>query len=402
MAPSGRTFWPRWAAVSERRSDTAGRLVIGIDASRGLRGQPTGTEGYARQITRHLLAQADPGRYAFRLYAPAWPREQAAAWGGAANVRLCALPGRRMWTHRALARELRQHPPDVLFVPAHVLPFWPPGLLPPAVVTLHDVGYRYFPRAHPVAQRLYLDISTRWSAAVARRVIAISQQTAGDLERFYDTPPGKIAVIHEAPIPRAPAAAESAQAVFYQRRFGLYVGTIQPRKNLLRLIEGFERLVRQARIGWDLVLVGRQGWLSDEYQAIVAAKGLSRRVHFPGYLPDAEVAGLMRQALFFAFPSLFEGFGLPVLEAQTIGVPVMCANNSALPEIAGDAALLVDPLDVDAIAQAMLRLSQDEALRQVLIARGYENVKRFSWQKAAGETLAVLEAAAEKNVPGQR
>ena len=144
------------------------------------------------------------------------------------------------------------------------------------------------------------------------------------------------------------------------------------------------------------MLVGRWGWLSQEYERHAAAKGLAGRVHFPGYLPDAAVAALMGRALFFAFPSLFEGFGLPVLEAQTTGVAVMCAKNSALPEIAGDAALLVDPEDVDEIAKAMLRLSQDENLRQELIAKGYENVKRFSWEKAARETLAVLEEAAAK------
>ena len=135
--------------------------------------------------------------------------------------------------------------------------------------------------------------------------------------------------------------------------------------------------MQQQDVGWDLVLVGRWGWLSEEYERLVTAKGLTGRVHFPGYLPDGAVAALMQAALFFVFPSLFEGFGLPVLEAQTTGVAVMCANNSALPEIAGDAALLVDPLDVDAIAAAMLRLSRDEALRQELIAKGYEERQAF-------------------------
>ena len=215
-------------------------------------------------------------------------------------------------------------------------------------------------------------------------------------------PAAKIRVIHEAPIPRTPvqrAAANGQDAAplsVYQRPFALYVGTIQPRKNLLRLIDAFARLTQQHQIGWDLVLVGRRGRLSQEYERHVAARGLSGRVHFPGYLPDAAVAALMEKALFFAFPSLFEGFGLPVLEAQTTGVAVMCAKNSALPEIAGDAALLVDPENVDEIAAAMLRLSQDEALRQELIAKGYENIKRFSWEKAARETLAVLEEAAAK------
>ena len=380
-------------------------LSIGIDASRSLRPEPTGTEFYSRQIIGHMLA-VPSDRFAFRLYAPEEPT--AAAMRGDAPpphdqraVTVRTLPGNRLWTHRTLAWEISRRPPHLLFVPAHVVPFLPPALLPPTVVTLHDIGYRYFPRAHTALQRLYLELSTRWSAAAAQQIIAVSRQTADDLQRFYGVPEAKIRVIHEAPIPRTPVqraanGQDAAPLSVYQRPFVLYVGTIQPRKNLLRLIDAFARLTQQHQIGWDLVLVGRRGRLSQEYERHAATRGLSGRVHFPGYLPDTAVAALMEKALFFAFPSLFEGFGLPVLEAQTTGVPVMCAKNSALPEIAGDAALLVDPEDVDDIAAAMLRLSQDEALRQELIAKGYQNVKRFSWEKAARETLAVLEEAAAK------
>ena len=387
--------------MSEHLAGEAGRLCIGLDASRSLRAEPTGTERYSRQIIGHMLA-AHGDRFAFRLYAPTTPTAEALR-GDAPPARdartptVRTLPGKWLWTHRKLAWEVSRRPPHVLFVPAHVAPFLPPPLLPPTVVTLHDIGYRYFPRSHTALQRLYLELSTRWSAAAARRIIAVSQQTANDLQRFYGVAEAKIRVIHEAPMRRAAGTgADAGRAPVYERPFALYVGTIQPRKNLLRLIESFERLIQQQDIGWDLVLVGRWGWLSEEYERHVAARGLADRVHFPGYLPDAAVAALMGKALFFAFPSLFEGFGLPVLEAQTTGVAVMCAKNSALPEIAGDAALLVDPNDVDDIAAAMLRLSRDEALRQELIAKGYENVKRFSWQKAARETLAVLEEAAAR------
>ena len=136
------------------------------------------------------------------------------------------------------------------------------------------------------------------------------------------------------------------------------------------------------------------GWLSDALYARVAALGLGEHVRFLGYVPDVDLLALFDGAFCFCFPSRFEGFGLPILEAQQQGVPVMTANNSAIPEVAGDAAILVDPMDVDAIAEAMLRLSQDERLRAELIAKGHENVKRFSWEKAARETLAVLERAA--------
>jgi len=291
-----------------------------------------------------------------------------------------------------------QHRLDVLFIPAHVLPFvLPMSHLPASVVTIHDLGYHYFPAAHPTLQRLYLHWSTRWSARAATSLIAVSQATANDLTHFYGTPAHKIHVIHEAHDLASANPPSSSTPIMraWQRPYALYVGTIQPRKNLARLIKAYIKLHEAHDLSWDLVIVGGSGWRSAGLEAQVQARGLSDRIHFTGYVADEELPTLYTNARFFCFPSLFEGFGLPVLEAQSYGAPVMTANNSSLPEIAGDAALLVDPTDVDAIADAMLRLSQDEVLRQQLITAGYRNVQRFSWVKAAQETLAVLVAAAQ-------
>jgi glycosyltransferase involved in cell wall biosynthesis len=265
-------------------------------------------------------------------------------------------------------------------------------------VTVHELGYRAWPEMHTRSQRAYLDLSTRWSANVARRVICVSQATADDLQQIYGTNQDKISVVHEGidlpgfvthgKIPRDYGPSPTG------RPYALYVGTIQPRKNLARLMQAYASLVASHSIGWDLVLAGKPGWYSDSLFQQADDLNLTDRIHMPGYVPDSELPTLLKNARFFCFPSLHEGFGLPVLEAQAMGVPLVTANNSSLPEIAGDAALLVDPTDVDAIAEAMLRLSRDEALRQHLIAAGYENVKRFSWEKAAAETLAVLEKAA--------
>jgi glycosyltransferase involved in cell wall biosynthesis len=369
-------------------------MIVGIDGSRALRARRTGTERYSLEIIRHLLALPEAAGHRFRLYVPEAPTITAEQpfWRDP-KVEVCVLSGRRLWTHTALAWEVARRRPDVLFVPSHVIPFLPPGLLPPSVVTLHDVGYRHFPAAHTRAQRLYLELSTRWSSFAATRVIAPSQATAGDLGHFYGTPKAKLRVIYEAAgaFPQTEFLAET-QSV----KYALYVGTIQPRKNLARLIDAYARLVEREKIEWDLVIAGGLGWLGEQFRAQVAGLGLGERIHFPGYVDDAALPALLQKALFFAFPSLYEGFGLPVLEAQQMGVAVMTSNNSSLPEVAGDAALLVDPNDTEAIADAMLRLSRDETLRQELIAAGYENVKRFSWEKAARETLAVLLAAAGK------
>jgi glycosyltransferase involved in cell wall biosynthesis len=219
-------------------------------------------------------------------------------------------------------------------------------------------------------------------------VIAVSQATADDLQAAYAVNRRKIDVIYEATVPATLARAAYPPGLV--RPYALYVGTIQPRKNLVRLAQAYAKLVSAHGIEWDLVLAGGLGWRSDEVLRDIDAVGLPDRIHRLGYLDEDELQALLQGARLSCYVSLYEGFGLPVLEAQAAGVPVMTANNSALPEVAGDAAILVDPTDVDAIADAMLRLSSDEALRQRLIAAGHANVARFSWSKAARETLAVL------------
>jgi len=388
----------------ESANNGASDMVIGIDASRALRAQRTGTERYALEIIQHLLALPQAEQRQWRLYVDHAPSGDE-PWGSGAekalpsHAELCVLPAQSMWTHRALATEILKRPPSVLFVPSHVLPFVQPARrLPPAVVTIHDLGYYYFPAAHLWQQRLYVDWGTRWSASAASAVIAVSQATATDLQRITGTPAGKIHVVYEAanakPLPAAESIAAYRKEWGLARPYALYVGTLQPRKNLARLISAYEELCQRGQAQFDLVLAGMAGWLSQEIVAQAQQSAYAAYIHLPGYVADREMSTLMAGARLFAFPSLYEGFGLPILEAQSLGVPVMTAKGSSLPEVAGDAALYVDPTDVEAIAQAMLRLSQDESLRQEMIAAGYRNVQRFSWTKAAAETLAVLEEAA--------
>ena len=374
-------------------------MLIGIDASRALRAKRTGVERYCLEIIRGLLALPAAATHRWRLYVDDASAAALTGDGLPAYAELCVLPAQRLWTHVALRREVLRRPPDVLFVPGHVIPFvWPRRRLPPAVVTLHDLGYLYHPDAHTWAQRLYLTWSTRWSAAAATRIIAISRTTADELHEQLGVAWAKLQVVHEAvtdlPMPSA-ACVQATQARYgLMRPYALYVGTIQPRKNIARLLAAHARISPHADL--DLALIGAPGWRSD---ALIAQATAQAHVHLLGYVPDADLPALLAGATCFVFPSLYEGFGLPVLEAQNLGVPVMTSHNSALPEIAGDAALLVDPTDVDAIAQAMLQLSRDETLRQRLIAAGHVNVQRFSWTKAAAETLAVLEAAAATQRP---
>lgn len=379
-------------------------MLIGIDASRATAGQRTGTETYSLRLICALLGLRSGHR--FRLYTNGAPHIPGIPESPAAAVR--AIPFPRLWTHIRLSAEMLIRPPDLLFVPAHVLPLIHPRR---SVVTVHDLGYLHYPDAHRPADRRYLGWSTRWNARQATLVLADSQATKDDLARAYGVDPARIRVVYLGrdemlgPVRDAHVVAAARERYGIAGRYLLYVGTLQPRKNLARVIEAFARAAgdlafsRPGRGAEDLqlILAGRRGWLYDDLFAQVERLGLRQRVLFPGYIPAEDLPALLSGATAFVFPSLYEGFGFPVLEAGACEVPVITSNTSSLPEVAGDAALLVDPHDVDAIADAMRRLLTDPDLRAELIRRGRENVKRFSWEKCARETLAVLEEAAGSN-----
>jgi glycosyltransferase involved in cell wall biosynthesis len=364
-------------------------MLIGVDASRAVAARPTGTEVYSQRLIQALLAiesQRMPSiRHRFRLYFRSSP--PADAFSGA-EVRVFRFP--RLWTHLRLSWEMARHPPDLLFVPAHVLPLVHPRA---SLVTVHDLGYLHFQAAHPWRQRLYLDLSTRWNACAAAHILADSQATKADLVARYGAPPEKITVAYPgrdetlAPV-RDPAAIEAVKARYgITGDYFLHLGTLQPRKNLARLIAAFVALKSEA----SLVLAGKRGWLYDSLFAQVRRLGLEGCVIFPGYIPDEDKAALLSGALAFVFPSLYEGFGLPVLEAQACGCPAITSTTSSLPEVAGDAALLVDPADTAVIASAMQCIAAEPALREVLIERGFANAGRFSWVACAQSVLSVIE-----------
>lgn len=374
-------------------------MLIGIDASRATVRQRTGTEMYSLHIIRGLLALGTPHRYA--LYAPHAPAT-GLLWQGDAqpHVSVRAIPFPRLWTHVRLSIEMVLRPPDVLFVPAHVLPLIHPRA---SVVTVHDLGYLAYPEAHTTFARQYLDRSTGWNARSAAAILADSAATKADLVRAYGADPGKIHVVYLGRDEKLARVADPGRVARVRARYGLaeryllFVGTLQPRKNLDRVVEAFSRLRSQPGAdGVQLVLAGKRGWLYDQLFEQVRRLDMADRVVFPGYVPDEDLPALLSGARGVVYPSLYEGFGLPVLEAGGCGVPVITSNTSSLPEVAGDAALLVDPHDVDAIADAMMRLLTDEALAAELARRGIENVKRFSWDKCARETLAVLESVVAK------
>ncbi len=373
-------------------------MIIGIDASRAVTAQRTGTEAYAFFLIQALIPLAAERGHQLRLYFNQPP--PANLFPQADCVTSIVIPFPRLWTHLRLALELQRRPPDLFFTPAHVIPYTYTG---PSAATIHDLGYHYFPEAHPKRQLAYLRWSTRHNGRRARYLLADSQATKEDLVRLDGLSPDKVSVVYPGLDPTLRRVEDEGRVTAVLHHYGitppylLFISTLQPRKNLVRLIRAY----RAANLPHQLVLAGKTGWLSQPILEEIAngqwpfpkseIRNPKSEILLPGFIDDADKAALLSGAEAFLYPSLYEGFGFPLLEAQVCGVPVLAANTSSLPEIAGDSALLVDPLDTAAMTAALQRLVQDQTLRARLIGRGFENVRRFTWRETAVRALDLLE-----------
>jgi glycosyltransferase involved in cell wall biosynthesis len=275
----------------------------------------------------------------------------------------------------------------------------------PTVLTIHDLIFHHLPEHHKPLNRWYLSWTLPLYCRRADHVIAVSEATRRDLVTRYALPPAKVTVVPEAADPRfrpqPPEVVTVARARYdLPEDYVLYVGTIEPRKNLTRLLHAWGPLYRAGEAP-PLVIVGKRGWLLGDFDAALAQSPAHEGVHLLGYVRDGDLAALYTGAMAFVFPSLFEGFGLPPLEAMACGTPVACADASSLPEVVGDAALRFDPTDEDAIAAALRRLVNDPDLRQDLRARGLRQAARFSWDRAARETLAIYDSLRGNRCPPQ-
>lgn len=368
-------------------------MHIGIDASRASVAHLTGTEGYSLHIIKSLLELESFHR--FTLYFRESP--PADLFPTSDSVRHVVIKQPRLWTHLGLGPAVKKDRPDVLFVPSHVVP-WPMDPVVPAVVTIHDIGYLHLPDSHPVLQRLYLDWSTRHSTRASRKVIAVSQTTANDLVRFRICPSEKIQIIHSGLHMELSRVTDSQILERVRTKYSipgpyiLHIGTLRYRKNLHRLVEAFAHLIARYP-DLCLALVGQPDWGYSELMSKIADFNLYGRVIIPGYADQADLAALYSGASVYAFPSLYEGFGFPALEAMACGTPVVCSRGSSLPEIAGDAALFFDPYDVTDIERAIEIILTDKQKSKSLVANGYQRLKLFDWNAAARQTLEVLTQA---------
>jgi glycosyltransferase involved in cell wall biosynthesis len=356
-----------------------------------------GVSNYTEQLVRHL-AQVDRENQ-YTIFTTRGLKGDLLALPPNFTVRSSALPTinprvRVPWEQFVAPVLLRLIGADLYHGVLNVMPLASPV---PSVVTIHDLSPFLFPQTFRRVNRTY----TRWAIKVACRraahLLAVSEYTKSEIMRWLHVPAERITVTYNGVAERfrpqdAAAVAELRRRAGLPERFILFVGTLEPRKNLPALLEAYARIAGDTDAA--LVIGGGKGWLYDEIFARAEQLNLGQRLHFAGFIPDEELPLWYAAAELFVLPSLYEGFGIPVLEAMACGTPVVTTTSSSLPEVAGDAALTVPPTDIDAMADAMLRLLQQPELRAELIERGVEQAARFTWESTAQRTLGVYYAAA--------
>jgi glycosyltransferase involved in cell wall biosynthesis len=279
---------------------------------------------------------------------------------------------------------------DLFWGPRHQLPVFLPQRVK-TVLTVHDIVHRLYPETMSLPNLLSERVFFHLSLLRSNAIIVDSQSTASGIQRFYKIAPDKIDTIHPG-IPFLPGKSNGNADLNLRlpSKYFLFVGTLDPRKNFERLFRAFE-MIRPERHGVHLLIVGSEGWKNQSFRKRIKLHTLNGHVHMTGYVPRDCLESLYRKALCLVFPSLYEGFGFPILEAMFCGTPVITSNTSSMPEVAGNAALLVDPRKVNALVEAMHEVMRKEDLRNHLSAKGLERAKFFSWKHCAEETIQVFE-----------
>jgi glycosyltransferase involved in cell wall biosynthesis len=315
-------------------------------------------------------------------------------------------PVRIAWEQTALPLSAARTHLDLLFSPVNIRPLVSPC---PTVITIHDVIFLHYPRSFHPLKRLYLTLLTGWSARHSTHVITVSEATRRDVIRLLHLPPRRVTTVHNGVGSQFKPYPQQERDAFrrshdIEGRVILYLGTLEPRKNITTLIEAFAAIASLPDLhDVTLLIGGSKGWYYDEIFATAERVGLttSNRVRFLGRVPDDELPLWYNIAALCAYPSLYEGFGLPPLEAMACGTPVAVSDRSALPEVVGEAGILVDPEDVPAWSAAILRLLQHPDLAADLARRGPVQAAKFSWERSALETAEVLRRAAPTKREGK-
>lgn len=365
-------------------------MKIAMEAERANAMHPTGVEHYAIELIRHLAQIDHKNEYTlyFRTEPQPWFHQLPA------NFKIRIIPFPKFWTQTRLAWEVFWNRPDVFFLPIQALPFIHPKN---SVITVHDVAYEIYPNAFAPFMRFYLKLTTRWGVWRAKKIITVSESTKNDVARIYGTKPEKINTIHLGlDDGYVPMSYENTQAVLdkynlVHKKYILFVGTLQPRKNIVKLIEAYLKLRKQHHLEEKLVIVGGKGWLWEPIMEKIDQSKYDGVVYLD-YIDYDDLKPIYSGATCLTLPALYEGFGIPPLEAMACGTPIVVSNLSSLPEVAGGAGILVDPDNVDSIADGLLKVVVDKELQAEMSKKGIERAKMFTWRACAEMTLKVFES----------
>jgi glycosyltransferase involved in cell wall biosynthesis len=355
-----------------------------------------GVATYAQNIVRHLAQlKSDHEFYVFgnREFLSSVNLPAARFLPTSAIVK--ANWQRILWEQFVLPFKSQRHHVEVMYYPDHTSALLKKNC--PTIITIHDLAFLAHPETFAKKNRLYKSLAVARSARQADRIIVVSHATKQECLRWLEAPEAKLRVIHNGidscfkRIDDKDKLEQTRKKLDLPRQFILFVGTLEPRKNLVKLIAAYADLRRQRKIEHELIVVGAKGWLFSEIFATVDKLSLKEHVRFLGYVTEDDLVALYNLARVLVYPSLYEGFGFPPLEAMACGCPVVTSNQSSLPEITGEAARLVDSNDATAIADGIFHVLDDANFRQGLIARGLERVKLFTWEKTARQILQVID-----------
>ena len=372
-------------------------MRIGIDANEANVHTRVGISEYAFQILKKLYDFRKSGRiqHEFVIYLKSRPLEtlpEESVWW-----KYRVVKPSKLWTQIGLPFHLvtTLKKPDVFLTLTHYAPRIAPV---PTIVSVMDLSFLHFPETFRKNDLFQLTSWTEYSVKRASKVITISQSSKDDIIKHYHVPNEKVQVVH---LGLKELSMENKSVDLKEfgvaKKYILYVGTLQPRKNIARLIEAYSKLDPSVKNDYQLVVIGQKGWLYEDILSAPDKFKVGDDVLFLDYVKDADLPAFYRQAEVFVLPSLYEGFGLPVLEAMRYDCPVITSNVSSLPEAGGDAALYVDPEDVDDIKKAIEKVLTDETLRKQMIEKGRVHYKKFTWEKAASEVLEAIEEVGKKN-----